>query len=185
MGHTGEHERGGRAGERVAASGGKQRVQMTIAHSPTTSTSLSTRVARWWRRRRRWRVAGRRRLLPPPPPAPAARAGRGVLGGCERLRKTDVPIWDIRLCYRHPHRLRARRGARGARAAAAAAAAMRAAAAAARLVQPAAYRTAVRPSSPKPGRPESGGGIAASVCACTCVGPTALVVYTGSFVHTS
>eukprot|EP01047_Picozoa_sp_COSAG01_P044386 COSAG01_NODE_4007_length_5440_cov_3.804531_1_plen_158_part_10 len=37
---------------------------------------------------------------PPPPPAPAARAGRGVLGGCERLRKTDVPIWDIRLCYR-------------------------------------------------------------------------------------
>jgi hypothetical protein len=46
MGHTGEHERGGRAGERVAASGGKQRVQMTIAHSPTTSTSLSTRVAR-------------------------------------------------------------------------------------------------------------------------------------------
>eukprot|EP01047_Picozoa_sp_COSAG01_P050746 COSAG01_NODE_5161_length_4439_cov_6.008291_2_plen_162_part_00 len=42
MGHTGEHERGGRAGERVAASGGKQRVQMTIAHSPTTSTSLCT-----------------------------------------------------------------------------------------------------------------------------------------------
>ena len=42
MGHTGEHERGGRAGERVAASGGKQRVQMTIAHSPTTSTSLFT-----------------------------------------------------------------------------------------------------------------------------------------------
>jgi hypothetical protein len=39
--------------------------------------------------------------------------------------------------------------------------------------------------TPKPGRPESGGGIAASVCACTCVGPTALVVYTGSFVHTS
>jgi hypothetical protein len=60
-----------------------------------------------------------------------------------------------------------------------------AAAAAARLVQPAAYRTAVRPSSPKPGRRESGGGIAASVCHMHVRMYVRPRSYTGSFVHTS
>jgi hypothetical protein len=168
---------------------------MTIAHSPTTSTSLSTRVARVEQHGRGGgggdgEGGGASRAAdgsyrPRPQPQRHAQAGgcwAGASGYARRMSQFGTSVFAIgtlTACGRGVARAApARRRRRRLRCA-------RRRRRRALCSQPhTVRRSGLRVLSPG-GRSQAAASQPASVCACTCVGPTALVVYTGSFVHTS